>query len=96
MNTHESLRQEIDSIDEALVELFERRMKISLEVANYKIEKDIPIFDELREKEVIRKNVARISDDELKEYGELFFNNLMGLSRRRQHELIDEKRFSKE
>ncbi|MFD2830888.1 chorismate mutase [Corticicoccus populi] len=96
MNTHKSLRKEIDRIDEELVKLFEERMNISVEVANYKIANNIPVFDEMREKEVIEKNVARISDSKLKEYGEQFFNHLMGLSRHRQQELINEERLSKD
>lgn len=94
MNTHESLRQEINRIDEELVKLFEKRMNVSVEVANYKIKNDIPVFDEEREKEVIETNVARLSDESLKEYGEEFLKNIMGLSRQRQHELIDSEKFS--
>ena len=61
-------RREIDNIDEELVKLFEKRMNIAINVAKYKIENNMPIFNEAREIEVIKKNVARLSN---KEYSKL-------------------------
>ena len=57
-------RREIDNIDEELVKLFEKRMNIAINVAKYKIENNMPIFNEAREIEVIKKNVARLSNKE--------------------------------
>lgn len=94
MNTHDALRKEIDEIDHQLVKLFEERMKVSLRIAEYKIEKDISIFDAVREKEVVQKNVQRLKDDDVKPYGESFFNSIMGLSRQYQHEAIANKKIS--
>ena len=48
-------RREIDNIDEELVKLFEKRMNIAINVARYKIENNMPIFNEAREIEVIKK-----------------------------------------
>ena len=42
-------RREIDNIDEELVKLFEKRMNIAINVAKYKIENNMTIFNELRE-----------------------------------------------
>ena len=55
-------RREIDNIDEELVKLFEKRMNIAINVAKYKIENNMTIFNEVREIEVIKKNVARLSN----------------------------------
>lgn len=70
-------RREIDNIDEELVKLFEKRMNIAINVAKYKIENNMPIFNEAREIEVIKKNVARLSNKEYSKLTESFFNNLI-------------------
>ena len=49
------LRNEIDEIDDKIVELFERRMKVSSEVADYKMKVGKPVFDKQREQEKIKK-----------------------------------------
>ena len=70
-------RREIDNIDEELVKLFEKRMNIAINVAKYKIENNMTIFNEVREIEVIKKNVARLSNKKYSKLTESFFNNLM-------------------
>ncbi|MFQ9800283.1 MAG: chorismate mutase [Clostridia bacterium] len=48
----QSLRQQINEVDEQLAELFDRRMTISKGVALYKKEHNLPIFDKEREQQV--------------------------------------------
>ena len=43
-------RKEIDEIDRQLVELFERRMKVSADVAEYKKRTGMPVLDQGRER----------------------------------------------
>lgn len=74
-------RQEIDSIDEQLIALFEKRMKICEDVVKYKMEHDLPIFQSEREKEVIGKNVNRIQEEQLKPYTQLFVREMMNVSK---------------
>ena len=57
-------RKEIDNIDKELVQLFEKRMNVAINVAKYKIENNLPIFNEAREVEVIKKNVDRLNNKE--------------------------------
>ena len=64
-------RKEIDNIDKELVKLFEKRMNVAINVAKYKIENNLPIFNEAREVEVIKKNVDRLNN---KEYSKLTEN----------------------
>lgn len=94
MTKHDMLRKEIDEIDQELMRLFERRMQISEEIAQYKYSRDIAVFDSSREKEVIDKNVALIENQSLKLYGELFIKNLMGLSRKHQNDSINHMKVS--
>lgn len=45
------IRNEIDGIDKQLVELFEQRMKLTKEVAEYKIQTGKKVLDREREKQ---------------------------------------------
>ena len=49
------LRSQIDEIDSSIVDLYEKRMDISRQVAEYKIENGKQVFDKAREEEKIRK-----------------------------------------
>ena len=51
------IRQKINEIDKEMAKLFEERMKASKDVANYKKEHALPIFDSSREQEVINRNL---------------------------------------
>ncbi|WP_297992435.1 prephenate dehydratase [uncultured Clostridium sp.] len=82
-------RNEIDKIDKELVELFEKRMDVVINVAKYKIENNIQIFNGAREAEVIKKNISRLNNKEYSELTEKFFINLMELSRSFQADIIN-------
>ena len=62
MDNLKEARKKINEIDAQMAKLFEERMKVSEDVALYKKEHALPIFDETREKEVIAKNVEFIED----------------------------------
>ncbi len=47
------LREQIDNIDRELVDLYERRMEIAGQVAEYKIETGKKVFDKEREEQKI-------------------------------------------
>ena len=61
-------RRRIDAIDDQIVRLFEERMKISEQVATYKIRKRMKVRDPKREQEII-------ADRSAKAHGEL---NVLG------------------
>lgn len=82
-------RNEIDKIDKELVELFEKRMNVAINVAKYKIENNIPIFNGAREAEVIEKNINRLNNKEYSRLTEKFFTHLMELSRSLQADVIE-------
>ena len=48
------LRGEIDKIDDELLKLFCARMEISAQVADYKRERNLPIFVPAREREILQ------------------------------------------
>ena len=50
-----TLRNEIDRIDSQLVQLYEQRMEICSQVAEYKIENGKKVFDKTREEEKLAR-----------------------------------------
>ena len=62
MNQLEQARIEINKIDEQMAVLFERRMQAAEQVAAYKKQQGLPIFDKTREQAVIEKNLSRIQN----------------------------------
>ena len=88
MGRHEELRNEIDQIDRQLVQLFEKRMKVSTEIAENKLRNNVPVLDAQREKMVINKNISYLNDRTLDTYISEFSKHLMELSRRRQKECL--------
>ncbi|WP_166627140.1 chorismate mutase [Jeotgalicoccus sp. S0W5] len=91
MGRHEELRNEIDRIDRQLMKLFEERMNITREIADYKRANDIPVLDQAREDKVIEKNVTYLKDHTLDKYAREFTKRLMELSRTRQSEALNNK-----
>ena len=89
MNTNKNLdlgkiREKIDKLDSQLVELLEERLKIVQQVAQFKKQTGKKIFDEEREKEVIKKNLKRVKNKELNHYIELILKDIMDSSKEYQ------------
>ena len=85
-----SLRVEIDQVDQELLTLFLRRMKIVEDIASYKIENGLPVLHPARELEVVAK--ARYqAGDAMGGYARQLFECLMSLSRDMQQKLIEQK-----
>lgn len=84
------LRQEINSIDSELTALFNKRMRVALGVAQYKIENNMPVLDKTRERAVLDK-VAVASDPEIQNYTRILYQDILSLSRTYQHSIINGK-----
>ena len=78
------IRKRIDQIDRKLVELIEERLEIVKEVALYKKENNMKIFDRKREEEVIDKNLSNVKNEELKHYIEIILKDIMDSSKEYQ------------
>ena len=85
------IREAINEVDQSLAQLFEKRMELVALVAEYKIENDIPILNSEREKQVIDRALESLRDKSLSREMEIFFNELMAISREYQSRYIDEK-----
>lgn len=84
------LRDRIDEIDRQIVDLYQKRMEVCREVAEYKIETGKKVFDSVREAEKIEK-VRSMADTEFhkKAVAELF-EQIMSISRKMQYQLLAE------
>lgn len=91
MNKLEEARRKINECDEKMAELFINRMKAVEEVASYKIENNMPIFDPSREEEVIKRGLERIAEDEYRKYYEEFLHSMMDISKEYQKSIIENK-----
>jgi len=74
------LRTQINSIDEQIVELFNRRMEVSAGIADYKKANGKPIYDPAREREVLAR-VSDLAGSETETYARVLFSTLFDLSR---------------
>lgn len=84
-------REEIDKVDQAIVELIEKRMDLALEVAKYKMSTGKPIYDRQRELEKLEKLGAMASSEfNAKSVQELFLQ-IMSVSRRYQYSVIGDQ-----
>lgn len=81
-------RKTIGEVDRQIALLFEERMEAVKLVAEYKMERGLPIFDGSRENEVVKNNLDNISDEQIKEYYVPFIRNTMEISKRYQHRLM--------
>ena len=90
MKTIEELRQEINKIDEEMASLFNKRMEVAKDIALYKKEFNLPIFDKERELQLLNKNLEYIQDD-LKPLYREFLIKLMELSKLYQQFINQDK-----
>ena len=74
------LRSEIDQIDDQLVKLFRARMEISAKVADYKRERNLPIYVPAREREIL-KEVSEKAGSEMAGYTRSLYSTIFELSR---------------
>ena len=82
------LRKKIDRIDEELLALFLERMQLSGEIAEYKREHGLPVYNAGREQEILDW-VARESGN-MEKYAVPFFKSIFVLSRSRQEQILSD------
>ena len=84
------LRDEIDVIDKQIVALYQQRMQIAGEVAEYKIETGKKVFDKDREMEKLA-TLSALGDSAFNRHGiRELFEQIMSTSRKRQYQLMTE------
>ncbi len=84
-------RQKIDAIDHRMVELFEERMKLAVDIAEYKRSVGKPIFDAAREEEKLTA-LRQLTKEEYNQKAVTdLFKQIMSMSRRLQYTLLEQK-----
>ncbi len=84
------LRLEIDKIDRQMVELFEQRMDVSKEVAEYKVAAGKKILDKERENQKLEAVKAMTHTDFNRHGVEELYKQLMAMSRKLQYQMMEE------
>ena len=81
MNTLESLRKEIDTIDQQLVSLIEKRTAIAASIGKVKQSHQKSIFDSQRENEVITSIKKYARESVVRDHLEKIYKEIMGLAK---------------
>ncbi len=90
MDELKQYRDQIDIIDRQLAELFQQRMDVVDKVGQYKLERNLPVLDAKREREVLAAKAALARDEGMSADLAALFEHLMAVSRRRQRKLVCE------
>ncbi len=87
MKDLKEIREEIDAIDSQIVSLYEERMQLTSEVAEYKISVGKQVLDKQREIEKLERVMGQSKEENRYGVGELF-EQIMAMSRKRQYQLL--------
>lgn len=89
MDPLKEYRDEIDAIDQKILDAFLKRLKIVQKIVEVKKERGLPIFDEKREREVIKKRMNLLPSSENFELVEKLFYTIMDLSKAYQWDELE-------
>ena len=82
----EELREKIDEIDSQMTRLFEARMDVSAQIAEYKRENKLPVLDAGREREKLNK-IADAVRPEFRSHIQTLYSTIFDLSKNYQNAL---------
>ena len=80
-------RERIDSIDDQLVKLFQQRMEVASEIAQYKKERGMPILDAGRERAKLNDVCSKVCP-EMRNYTSVLYSSIFELSRSYQSQVM--------
>lgn len=84
-------RKQIDEIDSQIIDLFEKRMKVASNVADYKIATGKPVFDKERENSKIATLSGMVEDEFDKKCVAELFTQIMAMSRKLQYQKLEQR-----
>ena len=88
MRDLEEARKTVQETDAQMAELFQKRMSAVKDIAAFKKERGLPVFDAAQEKKVLERNSALITDEMIKPYYLTFMQDVMEVSKKYQERLI--------
>ncbi|MCR5669954.1 MAG: prephenate dehydratase [Butyrivibrio sp.] len=87
----QDLRRDIDDVDRQIVELYEKRMEISSQIADYKISTGKKVFDREREQQKLEA-VKELAHSDFNKIGvKELFSQIMSMSRKLQYQKLTEE-----
>ena len=84
-----SLREKINRVDDQMVSLLKERMEIALEIARYKKENGLAIYDPARERAVVERLTAGCGEAASRAIEKLY-ETLFDISREQQRRFMEE------
>lgn len=84
------IRCDIDTIDRQIVSLYEERMGLAAEVAEYKIANHKNVYDKAREDDKLKTLAGLVPDEFLKQGVVELFEQIMSTSRKKQYQMLAE------
>ena len=84
------IRCDIDAIDRQIVSLYEQRMGLAAEVAEYKIANHKNVYDKAREDDKLKTLAGLVPDEFLKQGVVELFEQIMSTSRKKQYQMLAE------
>ena len=89
MKDLQETRRALDAVDRQIVALFEERMNLARDVAEYKIARGLPVLDRSREEQVLDSRCAMLEDAYWAPALREMFEQLMALSRAEQQKMVE-------
>ena len=82
-------RKKIDEIDKKIVEQLEERMRTVEEIARFKQENELPVYDAMREREKLDAITNMVSDD-MAGYSRILYNTILEVSKDHQRKITQQ------
>ena len=90
MKELQETRRALDAVDREIVRLFEQRMNLARDVAEYKIAHGMPVLDRSREGQVLESRCALLQDAYWAPALRELYEQIMALSRAEQQKMVEE------
>jgi chorismate mutase-like protein len=88
----QQIRSEIDTLDTELLEILHKRFSLMPHVIDYKIKHNLPIFDSVREAEVLKNKIFQSKEKGIDpEFLKKLFTEIMNESKNIQKKYIEKK-----
>ena len=90
MDTIEDYRKQIDIIDKQLIELFEKRIDLVLDIVEFKKKNNMEILQRNREEQIIQNAVANLNNKNYEGLASDFISQILRISKEYQKKKISE------
>lgn len=90
MKELQETRRALDAVDREIVRLFEQRMNLARDVAEYKIAHGMPVLDRSREEQVLESRCELLQDAYWAPALRELYEQIMALSRAEQQKMVEE------